>query len=149
MKNRYLRLLFYLIILSNIYTEKIKAALSNLTNLPDHNLKVNYKNDAHVDTIFDSKYKSTLLHEAAKSGDIQRLIHLLEPGTENVDSEDKNSETSLHLAIKAKQIDAIKVLIFFRANLNALDIDCKTPLELAKLSKDHDITNALLKAGAH
>ncbi|MCH7596915.1 MAG: ankyrin repeat domain-containing protein, partial [Planctomycetes bacterium] len=71
------------------------------------------------------------LHEAAASGDTDRLKELLTAGAE-VDSLDDAGQTPLHKAAAQGRPEAVKLLLDKGADANAQDANGKTPLQLVR-----------------
>jgi ankyrin repeat protein len=93
---------------------------------------------------------ATPLFDAAMAGRINVLTWLLDKGA-NVNSSLPDGTTALHLAIGQKQLEACRILIEHKANLN--DAIKKpdshlTPLLLAIDRKDKDIALLLINSGA-
>ena len=79
----------------------------------------------------------TPLHEAAKSGDVDKVRKLSEGGRYNVDCVDRNGWRPLHEAASRGHVDVVRVLVSeFSANVNARTDSGDTPLHLAA-SKGH------------
>ncbi len=93
---------------------------------------------------------ATPLFDAAMAGRINVLTWLLDKGA-NVNSTLPDGTTALHLAIAHKQLEACRILIGHKANLNAAikKPDSRlTPLLLAIDRKAKDIALLLINSGA-
>ena len=122
------------------------------------------------------EYGNTPLHCAALDGETETARALVELGA-NVNVKNADAETPLHLAsCRGKTVrelveweaedttriggmlwhirheghaDTIRALAELGANVNAVNADCKTPLDLADLAwRWHDIRDILIEAGA-
>lgn len=83
-----------------------------------------------VDSI--NEYNETLLHEAARSGDIETAKFLIEKGA-NVNAIDVDGGTPLHYAACNAHLETVKLLIDNGADINAQDFDKKSPLQFASM----------------
>jgi len=83
--------------------------------------------------------------EAAKAGDTATLERLLADGFD-INVQDDNQNTALHVATKRKQHDTMRFLITHGAALNIQDKWLSTPLHLGE--KDLEAIRLLLEAGA-
>ena len=83
-----------------------------------------------VDSI--NEYNETLLHEAARSGDIETAKYLIEKGA-NVNAIDVDGGTPLHYAACNAHLEVVKLLIDNGADINAQDFENKSPLYFASL----------------
>lgn len=90
----------------------------------------------------------TRLHQAAKDGDIDAILALLEAKAE-VDATDKSQRTPLHLAAKKGHNEAIKFLVKAHARVDTVDEDEWTPLHFAASNGHTKTVLALLKARAN
>ena len=78
------------------------------------------------------EYNETLLHKAARIGDIEAAKYLIEKGA-NINSIDADGGTPLHYAACNAHLETVKLLIDNGANINAQDFDSKTPLYSASM----------------
>ena len=79
-----------------------------------------------------NEYNETLLHETAKSGDIETAKYLIEKGA-NVNAIDVDGGTPLHYAACNAHLETVKLLIDNGADINAQDFHSKTPLHFASM----------------
>ncbi|MCX7634104.1 MAG: ankyrin repeat domain-containing protein, partial [Turneriella sp.] len=88
-----------------------------------------------------------LLHQAAQNGCIPVLKDLIDKGfdTEQLNQDD---ETPIFTAIRARKIEAVRVLVKAKANLNHTNSDEQTPLALAKSQNFSEAVKVLRAAGA-
>jgi ankyrin repeat protein len=93
-----------------------------------------------------------MLAWAARTGRYPTIPLLLEAGL-NPDIPDRDGETPLHLAVRAKSPETVDLLVRVGARVDALDFDAQRPLDLAlTIQDDHirdQITRRLLEGGAH
>lgn len=66
----------------------------------------------------------------------------------NIDAQDMDGNTALHLACTESNVPVVELLLERRANVNLMDIDGETPLVRACLARSHRLVEALLKAGS-
>ncbi|XP_057335764.1 ankyrin-1-like isoform X2 [Microplitis mediator] len=87
------------------------------------------QDSASDDTKTLNDKKQTLLHSAAsiKSRSIIKLL-LKRKYFENVDIEDIDGKTPLHLAVQSSRLKTVKLLLKHKANVNAVDKKLSTPL---------------------
>lgn len=88
------------------------------------------------------------LHEAARSGDIERLASLLEQDSALVDARNEERHTPLHSAAMAGQIDAVMFLLEHGADPDARNTADQSPLLYAAYMNHADIVSALIESGA-
>jgi len=97
----------------------------------------------------DRKDKISLLHVAVLESDTAMLRLLLElrcsPDATTVSLTNK---TALHIAAEAGIVDAVEMLVRYRAGLDTKDVTGRTPLEYALLAGDSAVVTALLDCGA-
>ncbi|HMQ10343.1 MAG TPA: ankyrin repeat domain-containing protein [Oligoflexia bacterium] len=98
------------------------------------------------------KNKEPFIHYAAARGSTEVIKYLLEQGCP-VDlkhdyEEEEGDATPLHAAVLNQEIEAVKLLIKKKANVNALTRSDLSPLNWAQAVEDEAIYDLLLKAGA-
>ena len=88
----------------------------------------------------------TPLHDAALSGDLDKVKELLETGKYNVnDAKVSYGETPLHSACRGGHLDMVRMLISeFEADMNIVDVFNNTPLHEAARYGKEDIALALI-----
>jgi uncharacterized protein len=86
----------------------------------------------------------TLLHLAARKGDIESIQSLIECGAQ-VDSIGDLGNTPLHQAAMMDQLDSVKKLLAMGANPNIQNEFGQTVLDVAELGDKHNIVNFLDK----
>ena len=85
------------------------------------------------------------LHEAAESGDVDKVRKLIEGGRYSVDCVDGNGWTPLHKAASRGHVDVVRVLVSeFSANANACTGNGDTPLHLAASSGHLDVVRVFV-----
>ena len=88
------------------------------------------------------------IHEAAKTGDIDRLKKILSENPSLVNSQDKDKMTPLHHAIDARNVEAASLLIGHGADVNAVNYKTETPLHLAAYEGNAGAVKLLLEHNA-
>lgn len=86
------------------------------------------------------------LHDAAKSGDLEEVIELLDQGI-SVHSKNSEGATPLHWAAFKGHVDVARELLKRGANVNALTKKGSTPLRLATTHKQTDMIKFLKSRG--
>ena len=85
------------------------------------------------------------LHQAAASGDLDKVRELLEAGKYNVNSKNLNEKTPLHYACHWGHLDMVRMLISeFKADMNIVDCYNDTPLHEAAKNGKEDVALALI-----
>lgn len=90
----------------------------------------------------------SLIHEAAKKGDISEVRSLLSRGAHINDLEERTNSTPLHYAVIYKHKDLVCFLLERRANPSAVNICGHAVLHCAVNAGDESIIKLLLKYGA-
>ena len=87
----------------------------------------------------------TPLHDAAKSGDMDRARELLEHGRYDVNCMDERSRTPLHCACRYGKVDMVKMLISeFQADTALQHVGGHTPLQFAAYHGQEEAVLALI-----
>jgi len=90
-----------------------------------------------------------LLSSAVRNGYLQIVESMMELGANVQSSNDCERNSSLlHLAVRNKQRDVARFLIQHKADVNAEDMKCKTPLDYALQNYDDKMGALLLRHGA-
>ena len=103
---------------------------------------------ARLDLV-DNKNES-VLHYLAKRKKLGELKSTTEKIliSANINGQNDNGETALHLAIENENIELIEVLLEFKPNLELVDAKQRTPLLRALESKQAEkVSQILFKAG--
>ena len=88
------------------------------------------------------------LHAAAQKGDVSQIKNLAaSKATLNV--RDGNGRTPLHVAVFARQRDAIRALVKAGADINLLDKDRYDGVTIASVADDEETLRVLLSLGAN
>ena len=93
------------------------------------------------------------LHFAIRRKDSAMVELLLKAGSSpdiatSRGGEDPDSTPALHLAVEAKSVDVMKLLLAFSPNLNARNTYSKTALHVAARQDQAEMVSLLIKAGA-
>lgn len=86
------------------------------------------------------------LHEAAKRGNLEDVVELLDQGV-SVHSKNSEGATPLHWAAFKGHVDVAKELLKRGANVNAVTQKGSTPLRLATTHKQTDMIKFLKSRG--
>jgi uncharacterized protein len=87
------------------------------------------------------------LCEACQLGDTSLINFLIEKGA-NIDSQNRNKESPLVIAVSKKDKNLVKMLLDLKANPNCTNQFNRSALELALNDGQIDVYEALIKAGA-
>jgi len=87
-------------------------------------------------------FKSSLVADAIDAGNLETLKILLAHDVE-LDVTSFSSNSSLHAAILAGQVDMIEPLIEAGASIDAINLDSQTPLQLAEANDNEDVVRTL------
>ena len=71
------------------------------------------------------------LHLAVETGQLDRVLALLERAPEEIDARDVEQQTPLHWAAEAGQVDLVRQLVQYGADLWAADAEGKAPVDVA------------------
>jgi ankyrin repeat protein len=88
------------------------------------------------------------IHDAVRSGNLEKVKTLLSSHAELLNSPDQNQKTPLHLALECGHIDIARYLIELGADINLKDKDKASPLHNASYLGNLEIVDLLLKKGA-
>jgi len=88
------------------------------------------------------------IHDAVRSGNLEKIRTLLESHSEWLNSPDQNRRTPLHLALESGHINIARHLIDQGADINLKDTDRATPLHNAAYLGNLEVVDLLLKKGA-
>ncbi len=88
------------------------------------------------------------LRQAAETGDLARVQTILDQPVD-IDAVDALGRTALMLATLNAQAPAVELLLAHGANPNIADAQGRTPLSVARASRQLEIAAALQRAGAH
>ena len=72
------------------------------------------------------------IHDAAESGDLEKIKLLLKGNPDLVFSKDTDGRTPLHYAASCTNKEVVELLLADKADVNAKDNDGRTPLHLVK-----------------
>ena len=101
---------------------------------------------ANVDTV--SIGGSTLLHTAARHGEVELMKVLLDKSAD-IDFQDNNGRSPLFCAVRCSNLEAVKFLLERGVKANICDTEAgRTPLHYAALHGEIKIMRVLLDAGA-
>lgn len=88
------------------------------------------------------------IHDAVRSGDLEKVKTLLQSHAEWLNSPDQNHKTPLHHALASGHIDMAKYLIERGADIDLKDKDKAAPLHNAAFLGSLEVVDLLLKKGA-
>ncbi|XP_034241726.1 death-associated protein kinase dapk-1-like isoform X2 [Thrips palmi] len=104
--------------------------------------------DAGADLSLANKEGETCLHTACNLGDAALLSFICSQPNINIDQQDLDGNSALHIACIHGHLDCSKSLIASGATLDLPNSVCATPLHLALSAKHSHVTMYLLHAGA-
>jgi len=117
-------------------------------NLKMMELLLSYLDQKNLINIPDRNGLSVLFYTIRVQNGLSILKLLFKKNLANKSLVDKEKNTVLHYAIIQKNYDAIVVLLENGLDIDAQNIDGRTPLMLAALSGDEKLTEYLLEYGA-
>lgn len=88
------------------------------------------------------------IHEAAKTGDLQKLKKILQTDPTLVNNTDRDKMTPLHYAIDEGKLEAASFLIANGADIDAVNYKKETALHIAAYDGNAEAAKLLLKHGA-
>lgn len=104
--------------------------------------------DAGADLSHGNKEGETCLHTACNLGDASLTSFICSHPNINIDQQDLDGNSALHIACIQGHLDCAKSLIATGATLDLPNSVCATPLHLALSSKHSHVAMYLLHAGA-
>ncbi len=113
------------------------AAVDGFTNL----IKVLLELGADVNILGHDG--ETAIFGTAANGNTEDNELLVNAGADLTIATYHLAETPLHQAVECENVDAVKVFLKAGADIDALDIDGTTPLDLARNGKNHEIIKLL------
>ncbi len=87
------------------------------------------------------------LHQAAKTGDVEKCTALLAAGAD-VNAKDRAGRTALHEAVESRHVDVVKLFLAHGANVNATSDSGETVMGRAIMWQDIDCVTLLADNGA-
>ncbi|RUS86835.1 hypothetical protein EGW08_005431 [Elysia chlorotica] len=81
-------------------------------------------------------------HSCGNLGIVRKILD----AKANIDAQDIDGNTALHLACTESNVPVVELLLERRADVHLMDIDGETPLVRACLARSHRLVEALLKA---
>jgi ankyrin repeat protein len=113
---------------ANVYDSKDKSALMYAATAGDWSL-VNTLLEHDADALAQDNAGNTAFHYALESGDYFTALGLINPRL--INKANKQDTTPLGIALKNKNIEALELLLQFKANITAPDAFGRSPLMLA------------------
>lgn len=103
-----------------------------------------------ADTEIVGRYRRTALLAAAtcREEQFQDVVKLLVRSGANVDAQDVDEDTSLHMAAQAGDIDMVRLFISKKAKVSVKNDAGKSALDLACAGNKSNVIEHLLKSGA-
>ena len=101
--------------------------------------KLNKLNDPEMPVEFNP-----IIHDAAASGNIPSIKYLLQKEKADINEQDKDGDTPLHMAIRENQLETVKFLCQSGADVEKRNFSEKTPLILATFKEEYDIIRELV-----
>jgi ankyrin repeat protein len=107
----------------------------------------------HMQDIFtpfsDEFHRGNRLHYAVDSNDPIEVRQLLETGMFNINATTtKSYNTALHIATINNSLPIVQLLLFYGADVHAVNIDKDTPLHKCKHDNQLEILELLIEAGS-
>jgi len=76
------------------------------------------------------------------------IVLILSEKIENIDRTNKRGNTALHLASYRNDLESVKILITYGANVNAKNLEYNTPLDIAIIEENQSINDFLIGLNA-
>ncbi|XP_017886507.1 tankyrase isoform X4 [Ceratina calcarata] len=141
-----------------LHEAAIKGKIDVCIALLQHGADANIRNtegktalelaDPATKPVLTGEYKKDELLEAARSGNEERLLQLLNPLNVNCHASDGRRSTPLHLAAGYNRSRVVQILLQNGADVHAKDKGGLVPLHNACSYGHFEVTEALLKHGA-
>lgn len=109
-------------------------------------LKSNLQEEGVISGINLENELSRQLHASVRTSNLETSLRLLVQGANPNFFHDEKRSTPLHVAAKFGQASQIELLIVYGADINAIDGNGLTPLEVAKANNHNIIAERLLDA---
>ena len=93
------------------------------------------------------KFHNVTLHKAVEEGDLDTIDEFLEDDTINVNERDERGWMPIHYAVDYDELDIVKALIEYGANVNGGTLDGLNPMEIAKDNGNNELQNYLKSKG--
>ncbi|KAH7278733.1 hypothetical protein KP509_38G054100 [Ceratopteris richardii] len=91
---------------------------------------------------------ASTIHDAARAGDLVRLLSIIEADASTLNSRDRHSRTPLHLASWAGHTDVVHALCKKNADVGATAVDNTAAIHFASQKGHVEVVRMLLAAGA-
>ncbi len=88
--------------------------------------------------------KVRAIDDAVKRGDLETVKALIKANPDLVFSKDNNGQTPLHFAAGKDHMEMVKLLLTYKADINAKDNQDETPLQYAAAGGRKDLVELLL-----
>lgn len=105
--------------------------------------------DGNIKPILTGEYRKDELLEAARLGDEQKLLELLNPLNVNCHASDGRRSTPLHLAAGYNRVKIVQILLQNGADCHAKDKGALVPLHNSSSYGHLEVSQLLIKAGAN
>lgn len=99
---------------------------------------------ANDQLVLSEQQKTKKLFDSAQNGDESSLRDLLENYETDVDQQDQNGASALHIATRNNHVNIVRLLINFEANFNMPDNRGWTPLHLSAMNGNEEIIDLLI-----
>lgn len=87
------------------------------------------------------------LHDAIKCGDEDRALSLIEGGA-SLNEKDEAGQTALHVAASRGALRTVQLSLQRGSDKDAVDEECRKPIEIAAAGGHADVVKALIESGA-
>ncbi|XP_052076530.1 uncharacterized protein LOC127714498 [Mytilus californianus] len=99
--------------------------------------------------IVDAKDKSTVIHKVSSSGYTDFLAYFVKNDMPNIDKQDLNGKTALHLAVLHRHQHIAEILLQQKADVHLRDSDSLSAIHIACNNGDLHMTDILIKHKTH
>ncbi len=113
-----------------------------ISNLQENSTSLEIPNSNNIEV--QDKFGRTLLHLAAKAGDLRKINLLCDDYNANIETQDNFGYTPILFATHSGKLSVVSLLLYYGANINAQDMYGSTPLHYAAQEGNLDMIQLLL-----
>ncbi|VDI18169.1 Hypothetical predicted protein [Mytilus galloprovincialis] len=99
--------------------------------------------------VVDAKDKSTVIHKVSSLGYTDLLAYFVQNDMPNIDKQDSDGKTALHLAVLHRHQHIAEILLQQKADVHLRDSDSRSAIHIACNNGDLHMVDMLIKHKAH